>query len=939
MLEIYDLKTEYLNNPVAIDVKNPRFSWKLRSDGRGVMQKSYHIIAVCDGRVIWDSGVFISGDTQRVHYSGQALVSRQQVSWNVSIVASDEDGNEERATGGPVSFSIGLLEPSDWLCKWIEPENDVDIDARKPAPILRKSFKVDGKLAKAMIYQTAHGLYEFYINGKTPTEDKFKPGFTSYYHRIQYQVYNITGCLNEGENIWGVVLGDGWWRGSTGGTLMNNFGYKLHFFGQIELYYMDGRRETVITDDGFKASTGGLLASDMMMGDIYDSRLEPGGWKEAAYNDSEWDYVHFSNENKLTELIASRSVPVREKEKFKPVVFTDTNGKTILDFSQNIAGYVSFILRDCTEGQIVKLSFGETLINGAFSQANISKTPLNAQVFQEITYTCSGMEIEEYTPIFSVFGFRYVMLEGYAGDVESSFVAKAVYSDMEKTGSFTCSNELINKLVENSLWSQKSNYLDVATDCPTRERNPWTGDNQIYVSTAAYFMDVYSFYEKWLQDMSLEQYQSGRLGLTFPSASSCHNKEEYERLLSVGKQTGFLAMAGPGGDGNLMEGSVGWCDAAVRLPYIIYKHYGDINILRNQYPTAKKWVDYMIDCAKKPNSEYVDTPQYRNGNGSDAEFLFDTGMHFGEWLEPIESENSGITDIGMVFALMAKKGNPLVASAYMRRSCTELAEMASALGLSEDSRYYFDISDKVSEVYSKYFIGDDGTIEPGHQAAYVRAIAFDLCSEEKKSKVLNKLVEEIERNAFRPNTGFLSTPFLLPALSDNGYTDIAFMILEQTECPGWLFSVLNGSTTIPENWDGFVSKKSSLNHYSYGAVCEFLFNRVAGIKPLFAKPGYKEFEIAPIVDGSFTCVKCVYESLYGEIVSEWGMSEGKVRFFFSIPVNTTARIVLPDGRNVTVGSGEYYYEYQNNELGHTQCKPRLNAPEILRDADKGHVAP
>jgi len=911
MLQIYDLKTEYLSNPLGIDAPKPRFSWKLRSDRKGVMQKSYRIVAESDGILIWDSGDVESDASLRVRYEGMPLVSRQRISWSVAVTAVDDNGIEEIAQSETAWFEMGLLKKDDWKCKWIEPEDEVDVEARKPAPYLRRVFTVKPGLKSARIYQTAHGLYEFWINGKLGTKDKFKPGLTSYYYRIQYQTYDITELLHEGENCWAVMLGDGWWRGVTGGTVKNNFGYKLHFFGQIELNYEDGSSETIGTDEQFKASTGGMIAADMLMGEIFDANREPDGWKNAGFDDSGWKHVHLATEHTDAELIPSRSVPVREQETFKAKPFRDANGSLVLDFGQNIAGYVRMKLHGCQKGQKIRLVHGEDIdANGCFSTSNIDGTPLSVESFQEVAYISSGEPVEEYCPSFAIFGFRYVLVEGYDGEIQDGdFISIAVYSDIKQTGWFKCSNPLIDRLAENSLWSQKGNFMDVATDCPTRERNAWTGDSQVYTPTAAYFMNVYTFYEKWLQDQAIEQYASGKVGLTFPSTSSVHNPDA---LPAAKKTNPSYELAGPAGNGNFAEDSAGWGDSAVWNPYMIYLSYGDEQILKNQYETARRWVDYMLACAKEHNPMYSDKPQYNTYTDGelDAEYIYDTRFHFGEWLEPIRNntkpDETG-TSIQDLMLLAFRMGKPLVATAYMCRSAENVAHMAKILGKEEDYNKYSAISERIRRVYDKYLIGDDGVIEPGHQAAYVRVLAMDLCSEDKKEKVVRQLIKEIESNNYRINTGFLSTPFILPVLVENGYSDIAFRLLEQTESPSWLRNVMLGSTTILEDWDGLEEHRASFNHYSFGAVCEFLFGTVAGIKPLFKAPGYKEFELRPTVGGTLTYAEARYETLYGTIISGWEVVDDKLRYYCTVPVNTNAHLILPNGDEHLLGSGNYEF--------------------------------
>ena len=913
MLRIYDLKTEYRTNPYGIDAPHPRFSWKLDSDRRGVMQESYRVIVVSGFDILWDSDWVKSGQSQIVRYAGLPLNSMTEAKWMVQVTVKDENGVTETASSDKASFTMGLLDPEDWKCSWIEPAGNFDEEASQPSPMLRRTFDVKNGLRRAYIAQTAHGLYEFWINGKLGTEDKLKPGFTSYYYRLQYQIYDITSLLTEGKNVWAVQLGDGWWRGYCGG-IRNSFGTKCQFFGQIVLEYEDGTADTVITDDGFRTSVGALISSDMFMGDVYDASIDDFTWRLPDYDDSNWTPAVLSTDAGNAQLIPTRGVPVREREHFTAHPFKDNIGRLVLDFGQNISGYVKMRLRNTKKGQIVHLTHGETLDHdGNFTQKNIKQGhTLNMPRFQEIIYTCRGDKTEEYCPMFSTQGFRYVLVEGY--EIENikigDFIAIAVYSDMEDVGDFKCSNELINQLVKNSRWSQKGNFMDVAVDCPTRERNAWTGDNQIYVKTAARFMDVYSFYEKWLQDQAIEQYDSGKVSISFPCTTSPHRLETLEKIK---KTNPLAALAGPDGNGSLGEDCAGWGDAAAYLPYIIYLSYGDKQILENQYNTAKKWVDYMLSCASEHNELYTRLPQYHtigDDGRLDGEYIYDTRMHFGEWQEPLQNQ-SEVSVTPELVAKMIKMGKPLVATAYMRRSASNVADMARVLGKTDDAEYYAKISERISRVYEKYLISDDGEIEKGHQAAYVRAITMKLCGE-KREKVANHLVKEIESNGYLLNTGFLSTPFLLPTLVDIGRTDLAYKILESTDAPSWLHPVLLGATTIPEGWYSLDRCQDSHNHYSFGAVCDFLFGYTAGIRPIWEKAGYEEFELKPVPGGSLTHAAASFNSQYGEIVSSWRLENGDFIYECAVPTNTKAHLTLPNGEYYYLGSGRHKFVISAN---------------------------
>lgn len=893
MLEIYDLRTEYRKDPLGIDAEKPRLSWKIRSSESNVMQTAYEITASSDPNgqnAIWNSGRIASDASQHVLWDGPALSSGERVYWKVTVEAGNDVAVSPTAT-----FEMGLLHPLDWQAEWIELEDAVDPDAYKPAPYLRREFDVRAGLTKARIYQSAHGLYEFWINGERGTQDVFKPGFTSYYARTQYQAYDITALLVPGRNCWAVALGDGWWRGKTGGITRNNFGYKVSFIGQIVLTYADGTTEVIPSDKRFKTATGGLLKSDMKEGDLFDARLEPGGWKMAGFDDSGWKHTHAESEGHgdVRTLIASRSVPVREHETFSATVLKTPNGETVLDFGQNIAGYVQMKLRGGQPGQTVMLVHGEALDeNGNFTQKNIKIDP-NTRL-QEVEYIMRGKEEEHYIPLFSIFGFQYVLIKGYQGEIlPGDFAAVAVYSAMDETGEFTCSHPLINQLVSNSRWSQKGNFMDVPTDCPTRERSPWTGDSQVYVRTATDFMNVYPFFEKWLLDLNIEQFASGKVANTIPSTISIHNPVEWQRqrakIDAVSDPTIKMVMEMAMGDlenGSLADGSSGWGDTATITPYTLYLCYGDPRILENQYSSAKTWVDYIIREAEKANPTYADLEYYRNPD--DAKYVWDTGYHWGEWLEPdvmLAESPQGIMHL-------YQHPQYAVATMYYFYSASLVSKMAAILGKPDDEQQYKEIAANVRRVYNTYFIREDGTISEGRQAPNVRALAFGLVDETKKQAVAAKLAQMVTENGCRLNTGFLATPYLLHVLADNGYAELAFKVLEQEQSPSWLFNVKAGATTILEDWQGFEKCVASFNHYSFGAVCDFLFAGIAGIRPEIEHPGYKHFLLKPLVGGTLTEAHAKYESIYGPIESSWIRNGDTVDYTFVVPANTTATVML-----------------------------------------------
>ena len=761
--------------------------------------------------------------------------------------------------------------------KWIRHPNDNRETLL--VPVFQKTFEIRSRLKKAVLSVTSHGVYEAEINGQPVTSEKFNPGLTSYYYRIQVQEYDVTALLHEGENLWQTTVGDGWWRWNY------NFGPRLALWGELRLEYED-ETTFVVTDESFSAGTGALLRSDLQQGETFDARVEPHDFQPAVV-----ETLHTEAER-----IPHEGVPMHEKERFAGKLLKDSAGNTVIDFGQNIAGYVEMRLHHTKPGQVVHLKHGEALdLEGKFSTANCDggKDP-----FQEITYICKGAEVEEYKPHFAVFGFRYALLEGTD---DGEFTAVAVYSDMEETGDFRCSNDRINRLVENSRWSQKGNFLDVATDCPTRERNAWTGDAMIYCRTSAYFMDVQQFYKKWLKDQSIEQYASGKVGISFPSTTSVHDPEQLRR---VQEQNPAMALAGPEGDGFFGEDTVGWGDSAVWIPYQMYLMYNDADFLEEHYETSKKWLDFSLRCMQEKNEYYADKPWYSDPDGK---WIYDTRFHYGEWLEPLppalevlELFSNGGTQADYI-KFMMKTGAPEVATAYTKRSCDNVAHMAEILGKTEDAEKYRALSARIRTAYDRHMIAEDGTIQPGHQAAYVRALAMDLAGEEKKPLVIAQLKKEIEAADYHLNTGFLSTGYLLPVLCDNGMAEEAFRILEQTDAPGWLHPITLGATTNLETWDGMDKFTDSFNHYSYGAVCQFLFEYVAGIRPTV---GFEEFELKPLIGGSLTWS----EGSYRGIRSRWERTGEGYSYSCTVPEGATAHLTLPDGRKETLTTGSYCFE-------------------------------
>lgn len=846
-LTVRNLRCEYKVDPLGIDVQTPRFSWQLQSSERGILQTSYEVrvatseAGLSSANTTWDSGVQHSETSIQVEYAGPPLETARSYYWQVRV--SDNHGHSS-GWSSPAHWEMGLLKPDDWQAKWITPNLPEDDAKSNPAPVLRKEFQINKKVRRARLYATAMGLYEIELNGSRVGEQFFTPGWTAYDFRYQYQTYDITGLLNQGPNAIAAMLGDGWFRGRmTWENKTNSYGTKLALLAQLVVTYSDGTHETFATDDTWKANTGAIRMSDIYDGETYDARLEPSGWTQPNFNDSNWEGVSIQPAPKA-KLVASAGPPVEEIEQLRPVkVFKTPAGDTVLDMGQNMVGWIRFKLR-APAGTTVTLRHAEVLDRaGNFYTENLRSAK------QTIRYTASGQGVETYQPHFTFQGFRYVAVSGWPGELNpDDFTGIVVHSAMERTGTFESSSALLNQLEHNILWGQKGNFLDVPTDCPQRdERLGWTGDAQVFAPTASFNYDTAAFYTKWLKDIALDQEDDGAVPFVIPN------------VLSHQTRKGAAA-------------SAGWADVAVIVPWTVYQAFGDRRILEEQYPSMKAWVEYM---RRQAGDRYI----------------WSNGFSFGDWLAfaTDDADYPGATT-----------DKDFIQTAYFAHSTAILAKTARVLGKEEDADQYAALEGKIKAAFLKEFVTANGRISPNTQTAYALALEFDLLPESLRAEAASRLAADV--NKFQHlTTGFLGTPVLSKALSDYGYLDEAYMLLNRKEYPSWLYPVTKGATTIWERWDGikpdgtFQSPSmNSFNHYAYGAIGEWMYRVVAGIALDEQQPGYKHIMFYPHPGGGLTFAKASIQSMYGRVSSEWQVVSGKMTLSVEVPANTTATVVLPD---------------------------------------------
>ena len=849
-MKAINLKCEYLINPIGIDIQNPRLMWNC--DG-GIKQTAYHIIAKSDEKIVWDSGK-VNSSSMYAEYPYK-LKSRERVEWTVTLW---DENNREGEPSETAYFETGLLAASDFTAKWISGNYRVNKKKRYPVDCFKKQFTAQN-IAKARLYITACGLYEAKINGQRVGNFVLTPGHTDYTKRIQLQTYDVAKLLKNGENDITVELADGWYRGSCGAWgLKNQYGTQTKLYAQLEITDKTGKVTIVGTDKTWAWSDDGKIRfADNKDGEVVEA------WRVPSYSG-------FAKETKCDVMpVSSNNVPVTEHERFTVKQVTTTpGGAKVLDFGQNIAGYISFAVT-AKRGQKIKLRFGEMFDeNGEFTQKNFqcaNKKRTKVTPLQQIEYFCKD-GLNEYKTKFAIFGFQYVLIESDAEWKKEDFTAIAVYSDMEETLSFDSSNELLNKLVEATRWSAKNNHADVPTDCPTRERHGWTGDAQIFCNTASYLFNFAPFARKYVSDMVDGQRKNGK----------------FRQITPKGGIDFYM---------NFMDGSAGWSDAGVLIPYRIYKRYSDKKILESSYAAMKKYADFKIKTLGKWYPTAIRTGIDRKYK----KYISNYGQSYGEWAEPTEVHITGFKDFA--------SPHPEETTAYIVYMLQTMAEIAEVLGKTDDKKRFSEYAEKAKIGYNKLLECPEFSLDTDRQAKLVRPLYMNLLNEEQSKFAENRLVAALDKYDWRLGTGFLSTPFILYVLEKID-VEYAYKLLENEQMPGWLFMPKMHANTIWESWEGTEAQGgiASLDHYSKGAVCEWLFGDMCGIKV----SGENEFTIAPKAGGKFTFAECEYQSGYGKVSCGWERQNGKTAYKIVIPANTTAKVILPGGEK-TLTAGEYEF--------------------------------
>lgn len=701
-------------------------------------------------------------------------------------------------------------------------------------PIFKKLFKTEKSVLKAELSITAIGVYEAVLNGKRVGNFILAPGVTSYSSRLQYQTYDITALLKLSNELT-ITVGSGWHRGRISVKCENINSAPCAVLVEMSITYTDGEAEKIVTDGSWSVAKSKILQSDIYDGEIYDATLSGQNFLPAAQ-------IDFPK----TQLISQEGAYVTEQETvFAAKHIITPKGEHVLDFGQNFAGYPEFTLT-AKKGERVRLSFAEILdYEGNFYNENYRSAKA------QLEYICTDGE-QTFKPHFTYYGFRYIRVDEFPGDISSAaFRGIALYSDMERTGNVKSANAKLNKLFENTLWSQRSNFVDIPTDCPQRdERMGWTGDAQIFCKTASYNYNVLQFFSKWLADVRAEQRKDGAVIDIAPN---------------------FWKTQGT---------STAWGDVICIVPWQMYLMYGDTKILKDNFDAMKGWVDYITsDSADR----YLWTSDKSDENSR--------SRHYGDWLALDAPYGSyrGIT-------------NPdFIATAFYSYSTKLVVKAGKVLGrdVSEYERLYENIIKAAKKTFKKL----------STQTDHVLALVFDLCDD--KKSVADSLAQLIRENGNKLKTGFVGTPYLLHALSENGYTETAYALLLQEDYPSWLYEVNHGATTIWEHWDGirddgqlWSKNMNSYNHYAYGSVMDWVYSVAAGIKPDEAKPGFEKAIISPTANKELGWLDVSLKTSRGTIRSAWTVTDSGIRYEIETP--TEAEIII-DGKTHPVGRGSYVF--------------------------------
>jgi alpha-L-rhamnosidase len=836
---------------LGIGAATPRISWQVPAADAGYAQSAYEL-EITTGAT--QAFTVQSPDQILVPWPAEPLGSRESAQVRVRVRGHD-DGDGWSEWSEPATVEAGLLASDDWTARFVSPR---DNPHGSPAPLIAGVTNLPDGIVKARLYATAYGIYLPELNGQRVGTEELAPGWTAYQYRLRYQTYDVTELVRPGENKLEFLVGNAWYRGRIGFQDQKQlYGERLAVLAQLEVTTEDGQVHTFGSDGTWTSRESNVLADDLYDGQTTDLRKQPGEPTPVDVLDAD-----------LNLLVAPDGPPVRITDVLPAVeITTSPSGKTLVDFGQNLVGRVRLTVRGGAEGDEIVVRHAEVLENG-----ELGVRPLRTAKATDAYFLAGPDEVVLDSPL-TFHGFRYAEVTGVDGLAKEDLEAVVVGSDLQRTGWFESSNELLNQFHQNVVWGMRGNFVDVPTDCPQRdERLGWTGDIQVFSPSASFLFDTAGFLTNWLADLAAEQQKDGSVPYVVPDV-----------LRHDGQAT------------------AAWGDAATIVPWVIYERSGDAGLLARQLPSMRAWVDKMTDLA-----------------GSDL--LWSGGFQFGDWLDPTAPPEN---------AFAAKADPDVVATAHLARSAEVVGKTAEILGHADLAQEYTDLAARVRQAFAAEYTTDGGRVLSDAATTYALALQWALLpTQTQRQRAGERLADLVRTAGFRISTGFVGTPLMADALADSGHPDLAYRLLLQTGCPSWLYAVTMGATTVWERWDSMLpdgsinpGQMTSFNHYALGAVADWMHRRVAGLAA--AEPGYRTIDVRPLLTEQLTHASAKHLTPYGEASVAWTRADGQVTLSVTVPVGSRAKVEVPGQDVVEVGHGAHEW---------TADDPYAELPGLATDA-------
>ncbi len=850
-MKLTHLRVNHVVEPLGLAMKHPVFSWVAKDTQDQTQAAARITVSNPAGELVFDSGK--RSDISSLAFEAPLdLTPRTRYTWTVTVWGNEGD------TASASSWFETAKQEEPWQGHWIA----ADFQDKERQPLLAKEFHLSGDVASARAYVCGVGLYELEVNGQKAGDEYLLPGYHCYDFHLEYQTFDLTGMLQAGENVIGLSMGPGWYKGDIVFDRYHDlYGDTMQAICEVHVLLKDGTEQVILSDESWKSYPSPVTFSNIYDGETYDATLEIPGWSRPGCKEQACGVIPGKEDvGKLTPRLGPKIV---KKESFTPTVLHTKKGETVLDFGQNMTGWVEFQINE-PAGTQIQLSYGEVLQDGCFYRDNLRSAK------SEYKYRSNGKP-SHVRPHFTFYGFRYVKVEGISQVRAEDFTAWHIRSDLDPIGSIETADARVNQLFHNAMWGQFDNFLDVPTDCPQRdERLGWTGDAAIVSATACKNLYMPAFFHHFIKNVELEQgYYQGAVPFFVPAPK----RDDWGDA--------FWLKANP-------EGCAIWSDVATMMPWALYENYGDLSLLREEYSVMKTWVERIR----------------RDDNADGGRGLWLRGRQLGDWLALDREDGDTQNPFGATSL-------PYTATAFYYYSSQLTAKAAKALGYKEDQAEYEALCEKIKGAFLQEYFTPQGDFRiPVTQTACVLSLFFGLYPQGTRENILNQLKQRIQARNMHLDTGFCGTPFLCRALSDNGANDVAYTLFLNDDLPSWLYEVKMGATTVWERWnsilpDGSISGTgmNSLNHYAYGSIVDWMYRNLCGLNPVEEAPGYKKAVIHPQPDKRIPWANMKLDTASGEYQVAWRYEGDQLHGSVTVPFDCQAELILPDGTQRTLRAG------------------------------------